>query len=72
MRAYQANPGDSFTFGGNSFVADEAGAIVVDDTVPHDELISHGFTLAAERAASDETPSGEPVAKRRGRKPAQE
>lgn len=72
MRAYQANPGDSFTFGGQSFTADESGLIAVDESVPHDDLISHGFTLAAERAASEEVVSGEPTAKRRGRKPAQE
>lgn len=59
-RIYKAQPGDSFSYNGESFTADKKGTLKVADDVPHDELVSHGFTLAeklgAAAAPADDAP----------------
>lgn len=61
-RIYTAQPGDSFTFNGETYVADKKGAIKVDDSVPHDEMLSHGFTLAVKQGAAAPAADDQPQA----------
>jgi hypothetical protein len=55
-RKYTGQPGDSFTFNGESYTADKKGVIKVGDDVPHEEMLSHGFSLAGDQDADDAAP----------------